>query len=72
VIIHKTELEALRAYLQTFSEVDRSALLLQTDGVAYDEIARVLKISLASAKVKVHRLRLKLAEWRANREPIDS
>ena len=32
------------------------------------DFAHLLNISLASAKVKVHRLRLKLAEWRANRE----
>ena len=71
VISHKTELEALQAYLQTFPEVDRAALLLRADGVAYDEMANALNISLASAKVKVHRLRLKLAEWRANRELIE-
>ncbi len=71
VVSHKTELEALQAYLQTFPEVDRAALLLRVDGVAYDEIANALNISLASAKVKVHRLRLKLAEWRTNREPIE-
>ena len=70
-ISHKTELEALPAYLQTFSEVDRAALLLRADGVAYNEIVNVLNISLASAKVKVHRLRLKLAEWQANRELIE-
>lgn len=68
VVDAKSELEALLAYLLTFSEVDRAALLLRADGVAYNEIAKVLNISLASAKVKVHRLRLKLAEWRANRE----
>ncbi len=72
VISHKTELEALQVYLQTFPEVDRAALLLRADGVAYDEIANALNISLASAKVKVHRLRLKLAEWRANRELIET
>ena len=71
VVSHKTELEALQAYLQTFPEVDRAALLLRVDGVVYDEIANALNISLASAKVKVHRLRLKLAEWRANRELIE-
>jgi len=66
----KTEWEALQSYLQGFPEADRAALLLRADGLAYDEIARALNISLASAKVKVHRLRLKLAEWRANRERI--
>ncbi len=65
---HKTELEAVQSYLLTFPEIDRSALLLRVDGVAYHEIASSLNISLSSAKVKVHRLRLKLVEWRTNRE----
>lgn len=64
----RTELEALQVYLQTVPEVDRAALLLRADGVAYEEIAVALRISQAAAKVKVHRLRLKLALWRANRE----
>ncbi len=68
VVSHKTELEAVQAYLQTLPELDRAALLLRVDGVPYVEIANALNISLASAKVKVHRLRLKLAEWRVNRE----
>jgi RNA polymerase sigma-70 factor, ECF subfamily len=71
IVSQKTELEALQVYLQTFAEVDRAALLLRADGVTYDEIANALNISLASAKVKVHRLRLKLAEWHANREAIE-
>ncbi len=58
----------MQAYLQLFPEVDRAALLLRVDGVGYDEIANSLNISLSSAKVKVHRLRLKLVEWRTNRE----
>jgi RNA polymerase sigma-70 factor, ECF subfamily len=71
VVSQRTELEALQMYLQTFPEVDRAALLLRADGVAYSEIANTLNISLASAKVKVHRLRLKLAQWRADRELIN-
>jgi len=67
-VIAKTELEALIVYLQTFDEIDRSALLLRGDGVGYAEIAKSLNISIASAKVRVHRVRLKLAQWRANRE----
>ncbi len=70
VVNQKTELESVQVYLQTFPEVDRAALLLRADGVAYDEIANSLNISLSSAKVKVHRLRMKLFEWRANREMI--
>jgi RNA polymerase sigma-70 factor (ECF subfamily) len=72
VVSFKTDLEAVRLYLQTFPEVDRAALLLRADGVSYDEIANSLNISLSSAKVKVHRLRLKLVEWRTNREETKS
>lgn len=68
VVSQRAELNAVCNYLQNFPEVDRAALLLRADGLTYDEIARTLKISFASAKVKVHRLRLKLAEWRAARE----
>jgi RNA polymerase sigma-70 factor, ECF subfamily len=70
-VAHITELEALQRHLQTFTEVDRTALLLRSDGLTYEEIAHALDISLASAKVKVHRLRLKLAEWRTAREAHD-
>lgn len=70
VINQKTELEAVQEYLLTFPEVDRAALLLRADGVAYCEIANSLNITLSSAKVKVHRLRIKLAEWRGNRERL--
>ena len=66
----KNELEDLMLFLQTIPETDRSALLLRVDGLEYSEIARELGISLASAKVKVHRLRLKLSKWRSNRELI--
>ena len=48
--------------LKALPEVDRAALLMRTqDGMPYDEIAQVLKISVANAKVKVHRARVKLA-----------
>lgn len=67
-ISQKTELEAVQTYLQTFPEEDRAALLLRADGLSYDEIANSLNISLSSAKVKVHRLRMKLFEWRTSRE----
>ena len=68
VISQRAELEAVQNYLQQFPELDRAALLLRADGVAYQEIAATLNISLAAAKVKVHRLRLKLAVWRSARD----
>ncbi|MCF8262242.1 MAG: RNA polymerase sigma factor [Melioribacteraceae bacterium] len=68
IVSHKSDLEIVQTYLRTFPEIDRSALLLRADGMSYSEIAVSLNISLSSAKVKVHRLRLKLVEWRTNRE----
>jgi RNA polymerase sigma-70 factor (ECF subfamily) len=48
--------------LTQLPELDRAALLMRTqDGMPYEEIAQVLEISIANAKVKVHRARVKLA-----------
>jgi RNA polymerase sigma-70 factor, ECF subfamily len=61
----KEELHAVLAGLQKLPEIDRAALLMRAlDGLAYEEISRALGISLASAKVKVHRARLALAGFR--------
>jgi RNA polymerase sigma-70 factor (ECF subfamily) len=61
----KEELHAVLAGLQKLPEIDRAALLMRAlDGLAYEEISRALGISLASAKVKVHRARLVLAGFR--------
>ncbi len=48
--------------LAALPEVDRSAVLLRVEGVSYQEIAALLRISVAAAKVKVHRARLHLAK----------
>ena len=48
--------------LRQLPEIDRAALLLRTqDQMPYEEIAQILNLSTANAKVKVHRARLKLA-----------
>ena len=58
----RDELRAVLEAPQALPEVDRSAVLMRADaGMPYEEIARALGISEASAKVKVHRARLKLA-----------
>jgi RNA polymerase sigma-70 factor (ECF subfamily) len=55
-------MQFLLAQLQELPEESRAALLMRAvDGMAYDEIARALGISLASVKVKIHRARLALA-----------
>jgi len=55
-------LQSVLEELQRLSETSRSALLMYgVDGMAYEEIAQVLGISLAAVKVKIHRARLALA-----------
>ena len=61
----KQELTRAMAALATLPEVDRSALLLRSlHACSYQEIASILGISLASAKVKIHRARLHLSQLR--------
>ncbi len=59
------ELQIVLAALTALPEIDRAALLMRADEqVSYEEISAALGISVAAAKVKVHRARLRLAEAR--------
>lgn len=59
----RDELELVLAALQALPETDRAALLMRAqDGLAYEDIAAGLGVSVAAAKVKVHRARVKLAQ----------
>lgn len=61
----RQELRRTLEWLQRLPESDRAALLMRAEQeLPYEEIARALGISLSLAKVKVHRARLRLAEWR--------
>jgi RNA polymerase sigma-70 factor (ECF subfamily) len=61
----KEKLHSVLTELQRLPEASRSALLMHAlDGMTYEEIARVLGISLAAVKVKIYRARLALAEIR--------
>lgn len=61
----RQELAHVMSALATLPEMDRSAVLLRSvEGCSYQEIAAILGISLASAKVKVHRARLRLGQLR--------
>lgn len=54
--------QALEAMRQ-LPEIDRAALLLRAEeGLTYEEIAAILRLPVASARVKVHRARLRLAQ----------
>jgi RNA polymerase sigma-70 factor (ECF subfamily) len=58
----KEKLDSVLAELQRLPEASRAALLMHAvDGMPYEEIARVLGISLAAVKVKIYRARLALA-----------
>jgi RNA polymerase sigma-70 factor, ECF subfamily len=60
----RASLAAVLAALERLPEIDRSALLMRAqDAMPYDEIARALGISAVAVRVKVHRARLKLANW---------
>lgn len=60
-----SELKAALARLQRLPEGDRAALVMRAmDEMPYEEIARVLGISLAAVKTRIHRARVALASIR--------
>jgi RNA polymerase sigma-70 factor (ECF subfamily) len=64
----RIDLAATLTDLQALSEDVRTALLLRTEGLPYQEIAQVLGTSEGAAKVRVHRARVALAARRSTRE----
>ena len=65
------DLQAAVQFIQTLPEIDRTALILRLQNeLPYEEIASILNISLAAAKVKVHRARLKLTEYMRQQEEL--
>jgi RNA polymerase sigma-70 factor (ECF subfamily) len=51
------------AGLQQLPELSRAELLMYAvDGMPYEQIAQVLKLSLPAVKVRIHRARLALAQ----------
>jgi RNA polymerase sigma-70 factor (ECF subfamily) len=69
VVEAQLELQRVQRVLQTVAEIDRAAFVLRVQhALPYAEIARALNISLAAAKVKVHRVRKKLLAIRVDEE----
>ena len=61
----------VRRTLQTLPEIDRTAFVLRVEyDLPYEEIARVLGLSLSAAKVKVHRVRKKLITISIEQEEV--
>jgi RNA polymerase sigma-70 factor (ECF subfamily) len=66
----RVSMKRLIAHLQQLPEVDRSVLIMRAeDGLSYEEIAAAVGISVAAARVKVHRARARLAELQSKEEP---
>jgi RNA polymerase sigma-70 factor (ECF subfamily) len=65
------ELAMVQSLLRAQPEVDRAAFLLRVQQeLPYDEIARVLQLSIVAVKVKVHRVRKKLLAARMGKEAV--
>ena len=63
----KAELRAVLKGLQELAEIDRAALLMRAiDEMPYEEIGAALGISVVTAKVKIHRARMKLMQTRGS------
>jgi RNA polymerase sigma-70 factor (ECF subfamily) len=56
----RSEMQLVLKAIRRLAEGDRAALLMRTGGLAYDEIAHALGISVTAAKVRVHRARKRL------------
>ncbi len=71
-IEQSAELRSVLEALQQLPELDRTALLMRAlDEMPYDEIAQTLGIAVVTAKVKVHRARVKLMQrMEAQREIV--
>ena len=62
VVEERLDLQAVLGTIQDLPEVDRAVFLLRVQHqLAYAEIGRMMELSVSAAKVKVHRVRLKLA-----------
>lgn len=71
VVEAQFEIRSIQKFLQTLPENDRIAFIMRVQHeLSYAEIARILEISLSSAKVKVHRVRKKLITISLSQEEV--
>jgi RNA polymerase sigma-70 factor (ECF subfamily) len=62
------DVELLRRFQQTLGDVDQALLIMLMEDVSPAEMAEILGVSTGAIRVRIHRLKLKLADW----EPLDS
>jgi len=59
----RLEIQRIQEILQVLPEIDRTAIILRVHyELPYEEIARILELTLSAVKVKVHRFRRKLID----------
>jgi RNA polymerase sigma-70 factor (ECF subfamily) len=56
--------ELLRQFLQTLSDTDRALTLMYLDDMSGNEMAEVTGISAGALRVRIHRIKCRLAEWK--------
>lgn len=69
LVANRLALDAVQTLIQALPEGDRTVFLLRVQhDLPYAEIARITELSLSAVKVKVHRVRLKLAALQIQEE----
>jgi RNA polymerase sigma-70 factor (ECF subfamily) len=58
----------LQAFMRTLSEVDRALLVMYLDDLSGDEMAQALGIRVGAVRVRLHRIKSALANWKAGDE----
>lgn len=57
--------ELLQRFLQTLSDLDRALVLMYLDDLSGSEMAEITGLSEGAVRVRVHRIKCRLAEWNA-------
>jgi len=57
--------ELLQQFLQTLSDADRALVLMYLEGMSGSEMAEVMGIRETAVRVRIHRIKNRLAEWNA-------
>jgi RNA polymerase sigma factor (sigma-70 family) len=58
--------ELLQRFLQTLGDADRALVLMYLDGMSGAEMADVMGIRETAVRVRIHRIKARLAEWNAS------
>lgn len=59
------EVKLLECFLQTISDTDRALVLLYLDDLSGCQIADVMGLSESAVRVRIHRIKNRLANWEA-------